>query len=55
MIPTAIQVHVRISVSTRVTAIAISMAAAAIWFPLRAVAGEESCLRPATKRKADSR
>ena len=55
MIPVMIQVQVRISVSTRVTTMAISMAMDAMTFPFRAVAGEENCLRPATKRKAERR
>ncbi len=55
MIPVKIQVQVRTSTSTRVTAMAISMAREAMIFPFLAVAGEESCFRPATKRKAESR
>ena len=55
MIPTMIQVHSSTWTSTRVTTMAMSMATEAMRFPFRAVAGEESCFRPATKRKAESR
>lgn len=55
MIPMMIHDHDRTLASTSVTTMAISMARAAIWFPFRAVAGEESCLRPTTKRKAERR
>ena len=53
--PIRIPVHERISASTTVAMIAMSIARAASALPPRAVAGDWSRLRPTTKRIAESR
>ena len=55
MTAAATVVQSRISLSRRVTTMASSMATEARTFPDRAVAGEDSCLIPETKRIAETR